>query len=169
MAGPSVWYTRRRRMSANWVHVKVAVLVVVFASVFGCGDDGSPAAPSSSSGVRLILSVASFGMPISLSVGGQTISNGGTHEIRLPAGTHTITGAFTPAGPVTLPQLGISFIGHPAGGGGVRSGSLRSLTGPVLQTNVCSVIYSTTELQNFSIQFEVTTDANSSCPVPGSF
>ena len=112
-------------------------------------------------------------MSILLSVGGQTISAAGTHEIRLSTGTQTMNGSFTPTGPVTLPQLAISFIGHPAGGGGVRSGSLRSLTGPVFQTNACSIIFSTlpgtTESQSFSIQFEVTTDANSSCPVPGSF
>ena len=112
-------------------------------------------------------------MSILLSVGGQTISAAGTHEIRLSTGTQTMNGSFTPTGPVTLPQLAISFIGHPAGGGGVRSGSLRSLTGPVFQINACSIIFSTlpgtTESQSFSIQFEVTTDANSSCPVPGSF
>jgi hypothetical protein len=152
---------------------RVAVLVVVSASLLSCGCGGSPAGPSGGSDVRLILSVPSFGMTISLSVGGQTISAAGTHEIRLPAGTQTMNGSFTPTGPLTLPQLAISFIGHPAGGGGVRSGSLRSLTGPVFQTNACSITYSTlpgtTESQSFSIQFEVTTDANSSCPVPGSF
>ena len=153
--------------------MKLAVLVVVSTSLLGCGGDGSPTGPSGGSGVRIILSVPSFGMTISLSVGGQTISTAGTHELRLSAGTQTINGSFSATGPVTLPQLAISFIGHPAGGGGVRSGSLRSLTGPVFQTNPCSVIYSTpsstTEPQSFSIEFEVTTDANSSCPVPGSF
>lgn len=149
---------------------RLAVLVVVVsASLFGCGGYGSPASPSGGSGVRLIVTVASFGMPISLSVGGQTISVGGTHEIRLSAGTHTITGSFNPTGPVTLPQLAISFIGHPEGGGGVRSGSLRSVTGPVLQTDPCSIRYSTTEPRSFSFQFDVTTDVNTSCPVPASF
>ena len=151
---------------------KLAALVVVSASLLGCGGGGAPTGPSGGSDVRLILSVPSFGMPISLSVGGQTISTSGTHEIRLSTGTHTMNGSFTPTGPVTLPQLAISFIGHPAGGGGVRSGSLRSLTGPVFQTNACSITYSvpgTTEPQSFSIQFEVTTDASSACPVPGSF
>jgi hypothetical protein len=150
--------------------VKRAVLVVIVsASFLGCGGDGSPTGPSGSSGVPIILSVPSFGMTISLSVAGQTISTAGTHEIRLSAGTQTINGSFNPTGPVTIPQLAISFIGHPAGGGGVRSGSLRSLTGPVLQTNLCSITYASTEPQSFSIQFEVTTDSNSSCPVPGSF
>ena len=141
------------------------LLVLVSALVSGCGD-GSPAGPAGGSTVRVILSVPSFGMTISLSVGGQTISTSGTHEIRLSAGTHTITGSFNPTGPVTVPQLPISFIGHPAGGGGVRSGSLRSLTGPVVQTSPCSITYSTTEPQSFSIQFDVTTDMNSSCPAP---
>lgn len=145
--------------------MRLAVFVVVSALVSGCGD-GSPAGPAGGSNVRVILSVPSFGMTISLSVGGQTISSSGTHEIRLPAGTHTMTGSFTPTGPVTIPQLPISFIGHPAGGGGVRSGSLRSLTGPVLQTNPCSITYASTEPQSFSMQFDVTTDTNSSCPAP---
>jgi len=150
--------------------MKPALLVVVVsASLLGCGGDGSPTGPSGGSNVRLILSVASFGMPISLSVDGQTISTAATQEIRLSAGTHTLNGSFTPTGPVTLPQLGIGFIGHPAGGGGVRSGSLRSLAGLVSQTNACTIFYSTTEPQSFSIQFEVTTDANSSCPAPVSF
>ena len=149
--------------------MKRAFLIVASASLLGCGGDGSPTGPSGGSGVRLILSVPSFGMPISLSVDGQTISAAATQEIRLSAGTHTINGSFTPTGPVTPPQLAIGFIGHPAGGGGVRTGSLRSLTGPVLQTNPCSITYSTAEPQSFSMQFDVTTDTNSSCPVPGSF
>ena len=33
----------------------------------------------------------------------------------------------------------------------------------------CSITYSTAEPQSYSIQFDVTTDTNSSCPVPGSF
>ena len=148
------------------------LLIVASASLLGCGGDGSPTGPSGS-GVRIILSVPSFGMPISLSVDGQTISAAATQETRLSAGTHTLNGSFTPTGPVTLPQLVISFIGHPAGGGGVRTGSLRSLTGPVLETNPCSIIYTitpsgTTVPQSFSFEFEVTADANSSCPVPGS-
>ena len=148
---------------------RAVLVVVVSASLFGCGGGGSPTGPTVGSGVRLILSVPTFGMPISLSVDGQTISAAATQEIRLSAGTHTINGLFTPTGPVTFPQLVISFIGHPAGGGGVRSGSLRSLAGPVSQTNPCSITYSASEPLSFSIQFEVTTDVNSSCPVPGSF
>lgn len=145
---------------------------VVSASMSGCGGEGSPAGPSGSSDVRIILSLPSFGRPISLSVSGQTLSVTGTHEIRLSPGAHTMNGSFNPNEQV-VPQLGISFIGHPTGGGGVRSGSLRSVTGPVLQTQPCTIVYSTlpgtTEPQSFSMQFEVTTDVNSACPVPGSF
>ena len=148
---------------------QVAVLVIVSASLLGCGGDGSPTGPSGGSGVRLILSVPSFGMPISLSVDGQSLSATATQEIRLSPGMHMINGSFTPTGPVTVPYLAISFIGHPAAGGGVRSGSLRSLTGPLLQTNPCSIRYSTTESQSFSFEFEVTADTTSSCPVAGSF
>jgi hypothetical protein len=163
-SGAGGWFVRKL-----WESKPLAVLVVVSATVLGCGGEGSPTGPSGGSGVRVILSVPSFGVTISLSVDGQTISAAATQEIRLSAGTHTINGSFTPTGPVTLPQLVITFIGHPAGGGGVRSGSLRSLTGPVLQTNHCSITYSTTEPQSFSVQFDVTTDTNSSCPAPGSF
>ena len=149
----------------------LAVLAVVSTSFVGCGGGGSPTGPSGSSGVRIILSVPVFGRTISLNVGGQTIAASGAFEIRLSAGPQTMTGSFNPAEQV-VPQLAISFIGHPSGGGGVRSGSLRSVTGPVIQTHPCSIIYSTlpgtTEPQSFSFEFEVTTDANSSCPVPGS-
>ncbi|MGH9238222.1 MAG: hypothetical protein ACRD3G_09310, partial [Vicinamibacterales bacterium] len=149
--------------------MKPAVLVIVSTSLSGCGGDGSPTGPSGGSDVRIILSVPSFGRTISLSVGGQTISATGTHEIRLSAGTQTMNGSFNPNEQV-VPQLAISFIGHPAGGGGVRSGSLRSVTGPVLQTHSCTIVYSTlpgtTEPQSFSMQFEVTTAVNGSCPAP---
>ena len=153
--------------------MKLALRVLVVSALLsGCGGDGAPAGPSGGSGVRIILSVPSFGRTISLSVGGQTISATGTLEIRLPAGTHTMNGSFNPHEQL-VPQLAISFIGHPEGGGGVRSESLRSLTGPVLQTRPCTIVYSTlpatTEPQSFSIEFEVTTDVNGSCPVPGSF
>ena len=150
--------------------MKPAVLgVVMSASLLGCSGDGPPTGPSDGSGVPLFVSVPSFGITISLSVGGQTISTAGTHEIRLAAGTQTITGTFIPNGLASRgPSIG--FFRHPAGGGGVRSGSLRSLTGPVSETNPCSITYSTppgiTEPQSFSIQFEVTTEVNSSCQVP---
>jgi len=147
------------------------LLVVMSASLLGCGGDGSPTGPSGGSGVRIVMSVPVFGSPISLSVSGQTISVSGAFEIRLSAGTQTMNGSFNPNEQV-VSQLGISFIRHPAGGGGVRAGSLRSLTGPVLQTHPCTIVYSTlqgtTEPQSFSFEFEVTTDANSSCHVPGS-
>jgi hypothetical protein len=138
---------------------------VVSASLLGCGG-GSLTAPSGGSGAPVIFSVTSFGRTLPISVGGQMISASGTHEIRLSAGTHTMNGSFSPS-ELVVPQLGISFIGHPLGGGGVRFGSVRSLTGPVLQTNPCSVRYSTppgtTESQSFSIEFDVTTDENSAC------
>src|SRR5688500_14738247 len=123
--------------------MKPAVLVVVVsASLLGCGGDGSPTGPSGGSGVPLVLSVPGFGMTISLSVGGQTISAAGTHEIRLAAGSQTITGSSIPNGLASRgPSIG--FFRHPTAGGGVRSGSLRSLTGPVLETNPCSITYST--------------------------
>ena len=72
------------------------LLVVVSASLSGCGAEGSPAGPSGGSGVRIILSVPSFGRTISIGVGGQTISATGTQEIRLSAGTHTMNGSFNP-------------------------------------------------------------------------
>lgn len=142
--------------------------VVVSTSLMGCGG-GSPAGPSNGSSVQVIFSVASFGRTISLSVGGQTLSVSGANEIRLSAGTQTMTGSFNPNEQV-VPQLGIGFIGHPTAPGGVRSGSLRSLTGPVLQTQPCTIIYSTTSgtaAQSFSFEFEVTTDTNSRCPGSG--
>ena len=146
-----------------------AVLVVVSTSLMGCGG-GSPTGPSSGSGVQIVFSVASVGRTISLNVGGQTLSVSGANEIRLSAGTQTMTGSFNPNEQV-VSQLGISFIGHPTAGGGVRSGSLRSLTGPVLQTQPCTIIYSTTSgtagPQSFSFEFEVTTDTNSRCPGSG--
>src|SRR5687768_12273652 len=118
------------------------LLIVVSASLLGCGGDGSPTGPSDGSGVRIVMSVPVFGRPISLSVGSQTMSVSGAFEIRLPAGIHRMNGSFNPNDQV-VPQIGISFIRHPAGGGGVRPGSLRSLTGPVSQTHPCTIVYST--------------------------
>ena len=93
--------------------MKLAVRVLaVSASLSGCGGDGAPAGPSGDSGVRIILSVQSFGRTISRSVAGQTISATGTLEIRVPAGTQTMNGSFNPNEQV-VPQLAISVIGHP--------------------------------------------------------
>ena len=78
--------------------MRLAIPIVVSAALSGCGGDGSPAGPAGASSVRIIMSVPSFGMAISLTVGGETISTSGTHEVRLPAGTHTINGSFTPTG-----------------------------------------------------------------------
>ena len=54
-AGCAGWFVRKL-----WESKQLAVLVVVSASLLGCGGNGSPTGPTGASGVRLILSVPSF-------------------------------------------------------------------------------------------------------------
>jgi len=106
-------------------------------------------------------------MSVSLNVDGQTLSAPGQHQIQLSEGAHTVTGTLTPSGQTG--QTLVIFFQQSAGEtGGVRSGSIRNVTGPVLQSGTCAVAYTTgsvatTTAQNISFQFEVTSEANRSC------
>jgi len=142
-----------------------AVLLCCAASVVGCG--GNPASPGREVSLITFVQYSTDAMSVSLNVDGQSLSAPGQYQIQLSAGTHTVSGTLTPTGQTG--QTLVIFFQQSAGeAGGVRSGSIRNVMGPVLQSGTCAVAYTTgtvpnTTSQNVSFQFEVTSEANRSC------
>jgi hypothetical protein len=107
-------------------------------------------------------------MSVSLNVSGQPFSAAGQYEIRLPEGRHNVSGTMTPTGQPGQ-TLVILFQMSSGATGGVRSDSLQSSSGPLLQTGRCAVAYTTgaapsTASQSFSFGFDVATGTNGVCP-----
>jgi hypothetical protein len=135
------------------------------ASVIACGSN--PASPGRDVSLIAFVQYDTDAMSVSLNVDGQALSAPGQYQIELSEDTHTATGTLTPAGQ-TGQTLVIFFQQSVGEAGGVRTGSIRNVTGPVLQSGTCAVAYTTgpiatTTPQNISFQFDVTSQANRSC------
>jgi hypothetical protein len=107
-------------------------------------------------------------MSVSLNVSGQSFSAAGQYEIRLPEGRHNVSGTITPTGQPGQ-TLVILFQMSSDATGGVRSDSVQSSSGPLLQTGRCAVAYTTgtapsTTAQSLSFRFDVVNDTNGVCP-----
>ncbi len=155
--------------------MRLMIATVAAALLIGCGG-GSPTAPSaaapapaSSTGVpfTLVLQTNGLGVAFRVTLNSQTYTANGLFQQQLSPGTYTLSGSFTPTGQGGGEGLILVFQRGFTGSGGVRSGSVRSLGGPALTAGQCSVGYAVLDAtrtpQNFQVQFEVTTDQNSSC------
>lgn len=105
------------------------------------------------------------------------VPSGGTYTATLNNTTYTATGGF----PLTLPpgtyEISGSFTGGVFGlgfgtttGAGVESGSVRNLAGGDASVGSCGVNYvslTNTAMQQFRVQFRVTTNTGSVCQQPG--
>ena len=142
-----------------------SAVIVLCAAVVACS--GNPASPGREVSLITFVQYSTEAMSVSLNVDGQPLSAPGQYQVQLSVGAHTITGTLTPAGQAG--QTLVIFFQQSAGeAGGVRTGSIRNVAGPVLQSGTCAVAYTTgsvptTTAQNISFQFEVTSEADRSC------
>jgi len=156
---------------------RLAVAIVVGAMTVACGAGSSnnPVGPSSaapaSSGVpfSMVLQTSGLGVSFTVTLNGQTYTANGIFSLQLRPGVYTLSGSFTPTG-VNLGEgllIGFQRSLTTPGSGGVLSGSVRSLSGPVLTSGLCSLGFVLLDAsktpQSFRMQFEVTTNGNSSC------
>lgn len=93
---------------------------------------------------------------------GQTYTAYGPFLVKLSPGTYKLSGSFVGGG------IAVGFGGGvTTGSGGVRSGSVRSLSGPNADTDQCAAYYFGTgskARQDFEVQFEVASSVGSACP-----
>jgi hypothetical protein len=114
-----------------------------------------------------VLQTNGLGVAFRVTLNSQTYTANGLFDQQLAPGTYTLSGSFTPTGQGGGEGLIIAFQRGFNGSGGVRSGSVRSLSGPALTSGQCSVGYAVLDAirttQNIQVQFEVTADQNSAC------
>jgi hypothetical protein len=93
----------------------------------------------------------------------RTYDSGGASIARLSAGTHQMTGSFRGS------SLSISFATVDTAGG-VRTGTVASLAGPLPQVSSCGVTYSNTATptvqRDFQLQFAVNDNGQRVCSSP---
>ena len=129
-------------------------------AVLGCGGDGSPTSPSGS-GVPVFLVFVSAGS-FNATLNGQTYSAQGGFNLSLAPGVYEISGTFAPGQTFSVALRAVSAPTQ----GGVQSGSVQSLTGPLLATFPCQVSYSSLGLaapSSFRVRFTVVTNPNAAC------
>jgi hypothetical protein len=135
---------------------KRACLLLIF--VAGCASSGdSLSAPTASYNVYLVFTpVAPGPTGFTVQLDGKTYDSAGATTVTLSSGTHEMDGSFRGSGFV----VGFSTIDT---GGGVKSGSVRSLGGPSPKLSACSINYATdTPNDQHSFQVQFTVDAKSS-------
>ena len=137
-------------------------LAVALFLVAGCGSAQVPSAPLVSPiDIAIVFTPVGDGSSFSAQLNDQTYTKGGKSIATLTPGTHQITGSFHGSG------FGVGFETLGAAGGGIRSGSPRSLAGPSLRTTVCAITYTNSDTpdveRNFQLLFEVTVDVGSAC------
>ena len=137
------------------------VLLVILASA--CGSD-SPSSPtsSSSSGIAVLVVFAPVGGTYTAQLNNQTYTATGGFTVNLsPGTTYQVTGSFVGQG------FGVAFSSLTLGGGGVQSGSVRSVSGPSAQVSSCQVVYTNLDSPNtqrsFQVSFTITSANGSAC------
>ena len=150
------------------------IMLVAAISLVGpfsaCG--GSPSSPSAPTEFILVVQPTSEAVTFQATIGNQTYTAPGIFTQRLSPGAYTLSGTFSH--PERFGNEGLIFIFHrnAASAGGVRIGSLRSVSGPVVNVASCVAVYLTsgitTATQSFSLQFEVTADSAEACLQPQS-
>lgn len=142
------------------VYRRLVVLVLGAAALCGCGGS-SPTSPASSA-VPIVVYLVPVGGSYSATLQGQTYTASGGFSVSLAPGIYTITGTIQAQG------LAVGFGTLGGNAGGVQSGSPRSVSGPSPLVESCKVSYfpSTVGASSFSVQFTLTSSANSACQNP---
>lgn len=136
----------------------------------GCGGTSPTSASSSGVPFTMTLSPLNSGIPFRVTLNGQSYTAEGSFSVRLPPGTHTLSGSYTAPGQFFGEGVLIGF-GMPmavVASGGVRSGSLQVMSGSVLDRSACHVVFGNfvaSGPQAFQLQFEVTTATASACQI----
>jgi hypothetical protein len=141
------------------------IIAVSLAPAFSaCGGASSPLSPTSSGapagGVPIQVVLVSLEGPFSASLAGQTFTATGLFTVRLPIGTHEISGTFAGA------AFGVEFGRAPGETRGVLSGSLQTMSGPNAFVDQCRVSYIPPPgggQHSFRLRFTVTENHNSAC------
>jgi hypothetical protein len=152
------------RMNARHMALALAVMSCVACS----GSPKSPTSPSfpvgnmpggGSSRPQFAVGFSSSPGTFSATLAGQTYTADGSFRVFLDPGTYEISGSFS------ADNFVIVFFSVIASGGGVQSGSVRSLLGPNLLTTPCGLLYqgSRTVSQPYRFRFTVTANPNSTC------
>lgn len=147
---------------------RILLTIALCISAVACGgSSSSPTAPTSPSNAITVYVYfqriySDPGESFTATLNGQTFTAYSVFTVQLPPGTHQISGSFVGGG------LGVGLGGGvltPAGG--VLSGSVRSLSGPGVSTQPCSILYFpdniSTARRTFQVQFEVTRSVGSAC------
>ncbi len=139
------------------VHFELILLLALSAAA--CG--GAPTSPTSGGTVGTLVVFAPVGGAYTATLNNQTFTASGGFTVNLsPNSTYQITGSFVGG------ALGIAF--STLGGGGVLSGSVRSISGPPgPDVSPCQVLYynldTPTVRRTFSVQFQTTSSVGSTC------
>ncbi len=139
--------------------MRVALGSVAVLMLAACGGSGSTTPTTSSSTPSFVVVFTAAGGTYTATLNNQTYTANGGFTVSLPAGTYQITGSFRGS------VFGVGF--GTIAGGGVLSGSVRSVSGPAPTSTACGLIYDNfdtpTVQRSFQVQFQVTTSANSAC------
>lgn len=125
--------------------------------VTSCGGS-APTSPGGQGGVPFLVAVGvSAGGTFSVTLNNETHTAGNGFQASLPAGTYELHGTYSGG------TLIIGFGTTTPAGGGVQSGSVRSVSGIVLGVQPCGIAYSEGIARAFRVRFTVGTNANNTC------
>ena len=134
-----------------------------------CGSSSSPASPSLPTGFILTIQETPPSVVLLAVLNNQTYTTSTFADKELPPGTYTLTGDFVAPGQVSGEGVTFGFrTNSMVFSGGVRAGSLVSVSGPVATVSTCQISYlttaATTAQQVFSLRFDVIAESTGVCP-----
>ncbi len=157
----------RFRVVTTVLRLAAAGCALVVASA--CGS--SPASPSTTlpTGFTFTIEEAPAAIVLLATLNNQNYTTSTFASRELPPGTYTLTGDFVPPGQASGEGVTFGFRSNPSVfSGGVRAGSLVSVSGPVAAASNCQISYftpvATTATQVFSLRFEVIAGNTGVCP-----
>jgi hypothetical protein len=143
-------------------------IFIVTCGAAGCGGgSGStsvagPSAvtiPTTSSRATVVVAFVTTNGTYTATLNNQTYSANGGFTVDLAPGTYQVTGSFRAS------YFGANF--GTVGAGGVQTGSVRSVSGPLPDARACSIIYDNSNTpstqRSFQFQFVVTSSVGSAC------